>query len=407
MLHVLLLLLATGPCPKADSAGRRDSVARLTSRVQLRRGFLPVLWSNDYGGVTVGLRARPMCRGDVERGLFVATAAMRSGATSSISVYGRWSNPPLLGRGLPRGATSVAAWSIEGRTGAALALDRSPSRPPDPRAERHFGVTVLWMATTNLGYLDRRLWDNAGSIEISPSLSTTVRRGGGETVWRASAVARIGTVYRRGTADPRSPYGYEAFTRLSGEASVRTPLSGATTFGARLFAGAYLGASHPVRQLRVAVAGADPYETFTNPFLRSRGALLVRPDFYYHAPGAANLRAFRNDLGGRWAVGVNLELTRRLLRRETGLLREAALEGFVDLGVVDTVAVPSIPAGQWYTTLYDGGLGIVTRHQVQDVAWTMRIEVPLAVNRWNLAADYPANSTRFALRWQVSFAPSF
>ena len=319
MLPVLLLLLATGanrgsrprgPCPEADSAGRRDSVARLTSRVQLRRAFLPVLWSNDYGGVTVGLRARPMCRGDVERGLFVASAAMRGGATSSISVYGRWSNPPLLGRGVPRGATSVAAWSIEGRTGAALALDRSPSRPPDARAERHFGVTALWMATTNLGYLDRRLWDNAGSIEISPSLSTTVRQG--ETVWRTSVVARIGTVYRRGTADPRSPYGYEAFTRLSGEASVRTPLSGATTFGARLFAGGYLGPSHPVRQLRVAVAGADPYETFTNPFPRSRGALLVRPDFYYHAPEAANLRAFRNDLGGRWAVGVNLELTRRL-----------------------------------------------------------------------------------------------
>jgi hypothetical protein len=37
----------------------------------------------------------------------------------------------------------------------------------------------------------------------------------------------------------------------------------------------------------------------------------------------------------------------------------------------------------------------------------MRFELPLAVNHWNLAADYPANSTRFALRWQVSFSPSF
>src|SRR5207248_11668439 len=108
MLHVLLLLLATGPCPKADSAGRRDSVARLTSRVQLRRGFLPVLWSNDYGGVTVGLRARPMCRGDVERGLVVAAAAMRCGATSSRRVSGRWSTPPCAGRGPPRAARVVA-----------------------------------------------------------------------------------------------------------------------------------------------------------------------------------------------------------------------------------------------------------------------------------------------------------
>ena len=88
-------------------------------------------------------------------------------------------------------------------------------------------------------------------------------------------------------------------------------------------------------------------------------------------------------------------------------LRGAAFEVFVDLGVVDTVAVPSSPPGQWYTTLYDGGLGIVTQHRVRDLAWTMRFELPLAVNHWNLAADYPANSTRFALRWQVSFSPSF
>jgi len=43
------------------------------------------------------------------------------------------------------------------------------------------------------------------------------------------------------------------------------------------------------------VAGADPYTTFANPLLRSRGALFVRPDFHYQAPGDANLRAFRPD----------------------------------------------------------------------------------------------------------------
>ena len=406
MLPLLLLLVTSGggggrpagdPCQETDSARRRDSLAQLAGRVQLLPGFMPVLWSNDYGGVTVGLRARAMCRRDVERGLFVASAATRGGATSSISLYGRWTNPPLLGSDARRGATSLAAWSIEGRTGAALSLDRAP--------DHHFGIVALWMATTNVGYLDRRRWDNAGSIEISPSLSTAVRRG--ETVRRASVVARIGTVYRQTTVDPGSPYHYEAFTRLSGEVSVRTPVPRATTFGARVFAGAYLGPSNPVRQLRIAVAGADPYETFTNPLLRSRGALLVRPDFHYHAPGGGNLRGFRNDLGGRWAVGVNLELVRRVLRRETGLLREAALEGFVDLGVVDTLAVPSAARGRWYTTLYDGGLGLVTQHQLKDVAWTMRFEVPLAVNRWDRAADFRPNSTQFALRWQVSLAPSF
>ena len=68
---------------------------------------------------------------------------------------------------------------------------------------------------------------------------------------------------------------YVGFTRLQGEMSVRKSVSRSTTFGARLFAGAYLSSSNPVRQLRVPVAGADPYATFTNPLLRSRGALLT------------------------------------------------------------------------------------------------------------------------------------
>src|SRR6266550_411470 len=109
-------------------------------------------------------------------------------------------------------------------------------------------------------------------------------------------------------------------------------------WGARLFAGAYLGASDPVRQRRISIAGADPYETFSNPFLRSQGAWLVRPDFHYQAPGGANLRGFRPDLGGRWAVGLNLEATPWVLRRDQGILRGLALEAFADAGIVDTTA---------------------------------------------------------------------
>ncbi|MGH7606555.1 MAG: hypothetical protein ACREME_04370, partial [Gemmatimonadales bacterium] len=147
-----------------------------------------------------------------------------------------------------------------------------------------------------------------------------------------------------------------------------------------------------------------PYETFTNPLLRSRGALLVRPDFHYHAPGNANLRGFAPTLGGRWAVAVNVEAVKSLW----GGPIPVALEGFVDLGVVDPQAVPSSPAGQWYTTLYDAGLGVLTRHRVGDVAWTMRFEFPLVVNRWNFAADGDAiDEGRFAFRWQVSLEPSF
>src|SRR6266513_4007885 len=327
----------SGPRQAVDSGPRRDSVAR----ARPSRPLLPALWSNDYGGVTLGLRARTPRSGDAERGLRVASAATRGGTTSAVSLYGRWNNPlaPLQSRA----ATSVAVWSVEGRAGAAITLDRSLRRPRGVGADRHVGVAARWMATTNLGYLDRGLWDDAGSLEIGPWVSTAVRHG--ETVLRARGAVSLGLVYQHAT--PLGAYTYKGLGRVTGEVSVRTPLSRATTFGARVFTGALLGSSDPVRQLRVAVAGADPYETFTNPLLRSRGALLVRPDFHYHAPGGANLRGFRNDLGGRWAVVLNLEGSRRL---GGGLFADVSVAAFVDAGLVDTAAVPSTASGKSFTT---------------------------------------------------------
>jgi hypothetical protein len=154
------------------------------------------------------------------------------------------------------------------------------------------------------------------------------------------------------------------------------------------------------------LSGADPYETFTNPLLRSRGALFVRPDFHYQAPGDANLRGFRPDLGGRWAVALNVEGTKAVYRRPRAsrLFAEVALEAFADAGIVDTFAVPAT-GGHPYTTLYDGGVGLVTRHRINELAWTMRFELPFVVNRWNYAAD--GTDKRVAFRWLMSLEPSF
>jgi hypothetical protein len=174
-----------------------------------------------------------------------------------------------------------------------------------------------------------------------------------------------------------------------------------------LFGGAYAGRSAPLPQRRIPIAGADPYETFTNPLLRSEGALFVRPDFHYHAPGNGNLRGFQTDLGGRWALTADVELTRSVWRRDRGILRDVALTGFADAGLVDTLAVYSTVPGRWYTPLYDGGVGLVTRHQIRDLGWTMRIELPLVVSRSNYAADPQPGKGRLAFRWQLSLSPSF
>src|SRR6266571_6909624 len=45
------------------------------------RGLLPVIWSNDFGGVTVGLRERANYLGAFNRGLLLGTVATRRGAS--------------------------------------------------------------------------------------------------------------------------------------------------------------------------------------------------------------------------------------------------------------------------------------------------------------------------------------
>jgi hypothetical protein len=262
-------------------------------------------------------------------------------------------------------------------------------------ADRHAGFDAIWMAVNDLGYVDRRLWDNAGTLEAGPWGSVMSRRG--DRVWRARASVRGGIVYRNPGPGIQSSsrYDIEGFGRAEGEVSVRV-----RSFGVRLYGGAYLAQNPPPLQRRILVVGADPYATFTNPLLRSRGSLFVRPDFHYHAPGDANLRGFRPDVGGRWAVALNLEDTKTLLQKPN-----VALEVFADAGIVDTQAVPSASAGRSYTTLYDGGVGIVTRQHIHELAWTMRFETPFVVNRWDFAAG--GTDRRFAFRWLVSLEPSF
>ncbi|HET7790796.1 MAG TPA: M1 family metallopeptidase [Gemmatimonadales bacterium] len=377
-------------------ASRRD--ARVSA-------FLPLLWSNTAGGVTAGFRDRSNYLGSYDRGLFVGSVGTAGAATHRVGFYFSLENPVS---GLqPRTTTRFAAWDVEGRAGASLHVDRALRRHLGFGADTHAGVDAMWMATTDLRYLDRGLWSDGGTIELGPWASTATRLGGGTL--RARMTLHGGLLYWQPGPGIVSPnrYDIEPYGRATAEASTRQPFWAGTTIGARIFGGAYLGASAPLNQRRIMIAGADPYQTFTNPLVRSLGALLVRPGFYYQSPGDANLRGFRPALGGRWAVAVNAELTRAVWTRPRGVLRSAAIEGFVDAGVVDGRVLVAPPRSPGHVNLYDGGVGVVTRQQVGDLAWTSRFELPLVVSRPANAADRRGAGGRLALRWQLSLAPSF
>jgi hypothetical protein len=369
-------------------------------RDKLVAEYLPLAWYNDYGGWTPAIQLKTNYLGRFSKNKTMYSYA--TDGTNRLSYYYRFGNS--VKQPMPRTESSASFWRLEGRTGIALSADRSLIEHITFGPDKHAGVDAVWMAVNDLGYVDRRLWDNAGTIEVGPWASIATRSG--ERQWRARLGVRGGIVYRNpGPGIQTSKrYDIDGFVRPTAEVSLRTPFILKSTLGARLFAGAYIADHDPPLQRRIMIAGADPYETFTNPLLRSRGALFVRPDFQYHAPGNANLRGFRPDLGGRWAVALNLEGTKSFFTRRTGFLRGAALETFADAGVVDKQAVPSATSAD-YTTLYDGGVGLVTRHRINDLAWTMRFELPLVVNRWDYAADEPTK--RFALRWLFSLEPSF
>src|SRR5260370_12354516 len=87
-------------------------------------------------------------------------------------------------------------------------------------------------------------------------------------------------------------YDVDGSSRSEVEGRVAFPLWSRSRASVRLYAGGYASATPPPLQRRIMLGGADPYETFTNPLLRSAGALFVRPGFHYHASGGPNLRAF-------------------------------------------------------------------------------------------------------------------
>ncbi|MGH7520494.1 MAG: M1 family aminopeptidase, partial [Gemmatimonadales bacterium] len=382
---------------RARSVVRFDNPTKNPARRDgIVMSLLPIAWYNDHGGWTGALRMRSNYLGRFHQDLTVYSYAFGPDAKHRDGFFFRFANP--VNRPMPRTETSAAFWRVEGRTGIALRADKSLIQHLGFGPDRHVGFDAIWMAVHDLGYVDRRLWDNSGTIEAGPWASIASRNGGGGSrVWHARFGVRGGLVYRNPGPGIQATnrYDVEGFARATGEVSLRTHF-----LGVRLFGGTYLAEHDPPLQRRIMARGADPYETFANPLLRSRGAPFVRPDFHYHAPGDANLRGFRPDLGGRWAVALNMEATKTL-----GLPLGAAAHVFVDAGIVDPQAVPPIPSGQSYSTLYDGGVGIVLRPRINDLAWTMRFEVPFVVNRWDHAAD--GTTDRFAFRWQVSLEPSF
>jgi hypothetical protein len=170
-----------------------------------------------------------------------------------------------------------------------------------------------------------------------------------------------------------------------------------------LYLGYAAGDNATAKQRQIYYQGADPFQVLYNPFLRSRGALLVGDDMHYHAPGGAGVRGIDSRASSSGVVALNLELDQSLLTRASArLFQRVAVAAFGDLAVGDNVD-PSDPGGARFVG--DVGIGLRADHRIGDTRFTTRFDLPLYVNRPELSVGPRDDEIDF--RWVFSFEPAF
>jgi hypothetical protein len=395
-----------------NDAWRFDTYVHEPShRDRLVSSIAPTAWYNEAGGLTVGTRVRSNYLGRYERHEMWLSRGLtgddptteRDDAWFDFRV--RLSNPRWLRT--PRSAQSLEAWVLEGRTGAEVAWEwerRTSFARPNVRRDR---LTATWMVTRNMTFLDRAQWENGGTGEITHVAAWN--RSTRNAQWRMKIAYGGGIAYAARDLGARFErrYDVEPFGRATGSAAVRwSTAGGAWILGARVFGGGYLGESVPLAQRAIPVDGADAYERFANPLIRSRGAAFVRPEFFYHAPGNGNLRGYTPGLGGRWLTSINLEVERVLRRSNRGPLRTASVVIFGDGALADSLAVPST-GGAAVTPLLDAGAGLRLGLRIGDVDVPLRVEFPFVVSRPQYAHNRRQGTETIEFRWLMSLERSF
>ena len=370
-------------------------------RERLTLGFSPTAWYNEAGGLTLGIRSRSDYLGRFWQDVSQLSWSTGIGVDDDVrdaDFFFRLRNPPFLRS--PNLTQTLDLYDIEGRFGAAASVDWSRRARLGGGPVRTLGLGVRWVHVDDVRYLDRGLYDDVGTVEVA--LSGGIRSAG---AWRLGLEGTLGggLTYNRqglpvsGPSDPDQFYG-----RATVEGTARRALDGHLDVGVRVYAGAAEVAS---KQRRIYLQGADPLAVLGNPFLRSRGALLVGDDFRYHAPGGAGVRGLDPRLSAAAAVGLGIELERTVHRSERRLFSRVALAAFAD-GARAFDDEPALAGGlaRWVA---DAGVGLRAEHRIGDTRFVTRFDFPLYVSDPALAQDRAAGDGEVAFRWTFGFEPSW
>jgi hypothetical protein len=386
--------------PRRPTSSYLDTYfSRQTARNRLTLGWAPTAWYNDAGGWTFGARLRQDYLGRFELNETWASVSTGLGTTngrSDLNGVLRIRDPVWL-RARGWSQELGLAW-VEGRAAAGIEVTRRIHGSLADSTVRSLGVGLHWLTVTEPAYLAPRYYDDAGTAEVR--LTGAIRARGR---WPLGVEAMVTGGYAYPNQGATLAGGN--YARFSVTGAVRHRAGGRVTVGARLFAATTVSADSVPRQRRLYLSGADPYQRFGSPFLRSQGSILAGQGVFYHAPGGAGVRGLDPELSSTRALGASLEIEYALLGRPLGggLLNRLAIAGFADGAAANG---DLNPGRDGLVTVADAGIGIRLDHRLGQTAFQTRFDFPLWVSRPALAQDHgPAEP--IGLRWSFSFVPAF
>lgn len=378
------------------------------ARDRMSEGWMPTAWYNSAGGLTFGVRSRSNYFGRFEQGLLLAsygTGVEHEGKeVNDFNFLTRIQNPTFLRS--PGLTTTFESYNLEGRYGANVGVEHSSQYHLGWGPTRTRWARLSWMQVDNLRYLDPGYYDDASTVELELGWGVTDRAKDWTLGFRTSSFQGV-EYNRKGLATALGRTGVPGvYGRFTAEATAKRAIGSKGRFGIRAYGGYSTGSAGLAKQRQIYLAGADPLEQFNNPFLRSQGALLVRPDVFYTMPGGAGLRGYDPRLSAKGALAVNLELERALVTRPQGkLFRRVAVAAFGDAG--HTLADKYLRGSSPIRFLADAGVGIRAEHRIGETVFTTRADFPLFVSKPVLAQDNDPGTDKVGFRWQFSFSPAF